>query len=185
MTLSTTSPHTKSLGSLLNLVDVHEVLHHILSKLQTEFIVSSKNQADIWSACLSFSLYFCILLNDTCQIQDQKLTSLFHGALQHRLKCLAVDYTSTRMEPFYSLSLPIKGNKTIEDAVKHVTDELEVNDFNAVNGTFLQGFGSQKAVQTTIFAQLPPLLFLHLKRYTYDANLKREIKVRQKLVFLI
>lgn len=106
------------------------------------------------------------------------MTSLFHGALQHRLKCLAVDYTSTRMEPFYSLSLPIKGNKTIEYAVKHVTDELEVNDFNAVNGTFLQGFGSQKAVQTTIFAQLPPLLFLHLKRYAFDANLKREIKVR-------
>jgi hypothetical protein len=152
MTLSTTSPQTKSLGSLLNLVDVHEVLHHILSKLQTEFI-------------------------------DQKLTSLFHGALQHRLKCLAVDYTSTRMEPFYSLSLPIKGNKTIEDAVKHVTDELEVNDFNAVNGTFLQGFGSQKAVQTTIFAQLPPLLFLHLKRYTYDANLKREIKLRDRMVY--
>jgi ubiquitin carboxyl-terminal hydrolase 7 len=110
-------------------------------------------------------------------LQDQKLTSLFHGALQHKLRCLAVDYTSTRMEPFYSLSLPIKGYKTIDEAVKHVTDDLEVNDFNAVNGTFLQGFGQQKAVQTTNFAQLPPLLFLHLKRYTYDTVLQRDIKV--------
>ncbi len=62
--------------------------------------------------------------------------------------------------------------------MKHVTEDLEVNDFNAVNGTFLQGFGSQKAIQTTVFAQLPPLLFLHLKRYTFDTNLQREIKVR-------
>ena len=82
------------------------------------------------------------------------------------------------MEPFFSLSLPIKGYKTIEEALKHITETLHVDDFNAVNGTFLQGFGSQKAIQTTAFAQLPPLLFLHLKRFAYDPILQREVKAR-------
>ena len=43
---------------------------------------------------------------------------LFEGKYQSVIKCMHVDFESTREEKFNTLSLTVKGNPSIEDSVR-------------------------------------------------------------------
>lgn len=51
---------------------------------------------------------------------------LFEGITQNVVKCVNVDFESTREEKFAMISLNVKGNKSIEDSFKEYVLEEEL-----------------------------------------------------------
>jgi ubiquitin carboxyl-terminal hydrolase 7 len=90
---------------------------------------------------------------------------LFEGVIKNYIKCINVNYESSRNETFYDLQLNVKGCKNVYDSFKdYIAEETLEGD----NQYHAEGFGKQDAKKGCIFIKFPPVLTLHLKRFEYD-----------------
>ena len=78
------------------------------------------------------------------------------------------------------LHLDIQGCKTVYQSLDKFT-EAEVLDGD--NKLSVPDHGLQDVRKGISFEQLPPVVFLHLKRFAYDFNRNREIKLNDKFEF--
>jgi len=96
---------------------------------------------------------------------EKTLPELFVGQMKTYIKCMNVDYESSRKEDFWDLQLNVKGSKTIDDAFK---DYVQVETLEGDNKYHADKFGLQDAKKGVIFEKLPQVLHLQLKRFEYD-----------------
>ena len=57
-------------------------------------------------------------------VVDGMISKLFEGKSQNYVECINVDFRSSREEPFYDLSLNVKGCRTLLDSFRQYV-ELE------------------------------------------------------------
>jgi ubiquitin carboxyl-terminal hydrolase 7 len=106
-------------------------------------------------------------------LQDQ-LKRLFCGTVDSYVKCVNVDYESSRSEEFWDLQLNVKGFKNLRQSFE---DLAAVEMMEGDNQYRAEGHGLQDAKKGIRFVSFPPVLHLQLKRFEYDFNKEQIIKV--------
>ncbi|SMN20418.1 similar to Saccharomyces cerevisiae YMR304W UBP15 Ubiquitin-specific protease involved in protein deubiquitination [Maudiozyma saulgeensis] len=111
---------------------------------------------------------------------EGELNEIFVGKMKSFIKCIDVDYESSRVEDFWDLQLNVKNMKNLAESFDSYT-ELEL--MNGENQYAAQDYGLQDAEKGVIFEYLPPVLHLQLKRFEYDFNYDQLIKINDRYEF--
>jgi ubiquitin carboxyl-terminal hydrolase 7 len=96
------------------------------------------------------------------------------------IKCVDVDFESSRIEDFYDIQLNVKNCK---DLVASFADYCTTETLEGENAYQAEGLGLQKARKGVIFTELPPVLHLQLKRFEYDMERDMMVKINDRHEF--
>lgn len=111
---------------------------------------------------------------------DGVLEELFMGKYKSYIRCVNVDYESSRVEPYCDISLDVRGCATLRDSFAKY---CEVETMDGENKYQAEGFGLQDARKGLIFEFFPPVLHLHLKRFEYDFMRNSMVKINDRQEF--
>ncbi|KAJ3029473.1 UNVERIFIED_CONTAM: hypothetical protein HDU68_012053 [Siphonaria sp. JEL0065] len=102
---------------------------------------------------------------------------LFVGEYKSYIKCMDVEFESSRAEEFYDVQLNVKGCRGVGESFK---DYISVETLEGDNKYHAEGFGLQNAKKGVVFTSLPPVLFLQLKRFEYDIEKDSMVKINDR-----
>ncbi|KAL6946770.1 hypothetical protein ACO0QE_001619 [Hanseniaspora vineae] len=105
---------------------------------------------------------------------------MFVGKMKSYIKCINIDYESSRIEDFWDIQLNVKDMKNLEQSFQNY---IEVETLDGENQYQTEGYGLQDAEKGVIFESFPPVLYLQLKRFEYDFNFDRLIKINDRYEF--
>lgn len=105
---------------------------------------------------------------------DGAISKLFEGKMKSFIKCINVDFESSRVEDYYDIQLNVKGCKNLVDSFE---DYITVETLEGDNKYMAEGHGLQDANKGVIFESFPPVLHLQLKRFEYDFMRDTMVKV--------
>ncbi|KAF8894531.1 hypothetical protein BD779DRAFT_1669025 [Infundibulicybe gibba] len=108
------------------------------------------------------------------------ITKLFVGKMKSYIKCVNVDYESSRIEEFNDIQLNVKGMKNLYESFK---DYVAVEMLDGENKYQAEGLGLQDAKKGIIFESFPPVLHLQLKRFEYDLQRDAMVKINDRHEF--
>ncbi|KAK9894556.1 cysteine proteinase [Cystobasidium minutum MCA 4210] len=111
---------------------------------------------------------------------DGAIKELFSGKMKSYIKCINVEYESSRSEEFYDIQLNVKGMKNLEAAFKDYVAEETLEGENRYQA---EGYGLQDAKKGVIFQSFPPVLHLQLKRFEYDFMRDVNVKINDRYEF--
>ncbi len=121
------------------------------------------------------------------------IQKLFVGKMKSYIKCVDVDFESSRIEEFngkttlssllidlclhslQDIQLNVKGMKNLYESFK---DYVAVETLDGENKYMAEGYGLQEAKKGIVFQSFPPVLHLQLKRFEYDIQRDAMVKVR-------
>ncbi|KAH9450894.1 hypothetical protein MJO29_009439 [Puccinia striiformis f. sp. tritici] len=139
------------------------------------------------------------VVQDFLRVLQQKLQSQMKGtradgAFQHlfagrrikNLKCTEVDYECSQEEIFYGIQLDVKNSdgrplKTLAESLKAYVTPGTVEGKNKYHTGGKHGL--QDAKKRTIFLEFPPVLHLHLKRFEYNLQTDKQVKINDPLEY--
>jgi len=96
------------------------------------------------------------------------------------IKCVNVDFESSRIEEFHDLQLNVKGMKNLHESFR---DYVAVDKLDGENKYTANGYGLQDAKKGVIFQSFPPVLHMQLKRYEYDVQRGAMVKLNDRHEF--
>ncbi|KAI9510844.1 ubiquitin carboxyl-terminal hydrolase 5 [Russula earlei] len=108
------------------------------------------------------------------------IAKLFVGKMKSYIKCVNVDFESSRIEEFNDLQLNVKGMKNLYDSFR---DYVAVEMLDGENKYQAEGYGLQDAKKGIIFQSFPPVLHLQLKRFEYDVQRDAMVKINDRHEF--
>ncbi|KAK7466969.1 ubiquitin-specific protease ubp15 [Stygiomarasmius scandens] len=108
------------------------------------------------------------------------IAKLFVGKMKSYIKCVNVDYESSRIEEFNDIQLNVKGMRNLYESFK---DYVAVETLDGENKYQAEGFGLQDAKKGIIFESFPPVLHLQLKRFEYDIQRDAMVKINDRHEF--
>lgn len=111
---------------------------------------------------------------------DGLLSKIFVGQMKSYIKCVNVDFESSRIEDYWDVQLNVKGMKTLEDSFK---DYVQVETLDGENQYMATGYGLQDAKKGVVFTSFPPVLHLQLKRYDFDFVREMMVKINDRYEF--
>ncbi|GAB7360635.1 hypothetical protein MBLNU230_g0515t1 [Neophaeotheca triangularis] len=111
---------------------------------------------------------------------EKALPDMFVGKMKTYLKCINVDYESSRTEDFWDLQLNVSGCKSVEESFNNY---IEVETLEGDNKYAAEGYGLQDAKKGVIFESFPNVLHLQLKRFEYDFQRDAMMKVNDRYEF--
>eukprot|EP00756_Hemistasia_phaeocysticola_P036162 Hpha_TRINITY_DN16625_c4_g4::TRINITY_DN16625_c4_g4_i1::g.182932::m.182932/K11838/USP7, UBP15; ubiquitin carboxyl-terminal hydrolase 7 len=118
-------------------------------------------------------------------IQHNSIDKLFRGEHAYFVRTTdGSDYSSTRLEQFYDLTLVVRGNRDIYQAFEQYCEKDILDGENKYQVEHDDGTKTKHpAERGCIFKTLPPVLILHLRRFDFDPQLLREAKVNDEFRF--
>jgi ubiquitin C-terminal hydrolase len=114
---------------------------------------------------------FNMLLSDVMEKKMKDTESegtfkfLFEGKLYSYIKCIDVDYESSREETFSDLQLTVRGVKDINESLAKYTEEELLDGEDKYDS---EKFGKQTAKIGKKFISFPNVLIAQLKRFEYN-----------------
>lgn len=96
------------------------------------------------------------------------------------VRCINVNYESSRVETFKDIQLNVKGCKNLNESFR---DYIKIEMLIGENQYRHETFGPQDAKKGIIFVSFPPVLHLHLKRFGYDSETCGMFKVCYVFLF--
>ncbi|KAJ3479232.1 hypothetical protein NLI96_g9207 [Meripilus lineatus] len=108
------------------------------------------------------------------------IQNLFVGKMKSFIKCVNVDFESSRIEEFNDIQLNVKGMKNLYESFK---DYVQVETLDGENKYQAEGYGLQDAKKGIIFQSFPPVLHLQLKRFEYDIQRDAMVKINDRHEF--
>lgn len=105
---------------------------------------------------------------------EKALDEIFRGETLRYVRCLNVPFESTGKEPFYDVAVTVKGMPSLERSLAAFVEPEFLVGENSYNA---EGYGLQEAKLGVVFATLPPVLHIQLKRFEYDFERDRVVKV--------
>uniref|UniRef100_A0A1I7SZZ6 ubiquitinyl hydrolase 1 n=2 Tax=Caenorhabditis tropicalis TaxID=1561998 RepID=A0A1I7SZZ6_9PELO len=126
---------------------------------------------------------FCRVLLDNLETkmkgtsEEKSIPNLFRGNMKSYIKCLDVDYESSRTESFYDVQLNVLGMESLERAFEAYTTSEILDDENKYDAG---DYGLQRAEKGVKFVELPPVLHVQLMRFQYCGV---EQKINERFTF--
>lgn len=111
---------------------------------------------------------------------DGAVTNIFMGKMKSYIKCINVDYESSRVEDFYDIQLNVKGCSDLDESFERY---VGVETMDGENKYMAEGYGLQDACKGVSFERFPPVLHLQLKRFEYDMQRDTMVKINDHHVF--
>ncbi|KAF8350768.1 hypothetical protein F5887DRAFT_1210069 [Amanita rubescens] len=108
------------------------------------------------------------------------IAKLFVGKMKSYIKCVNVDYESSRSEEFNDIQLNVKGMKNLLESFR---DYVAVEMLEGENKYHAEGYGLQDAKKGIVFQSFPPVLHLQLKRFEYDIQRDAMVKINDRHEF--
>ncbi|KAG8854609.1 hypothetical protein FRB91_003318 [Serendipita sp. 411] len=108
------------------------------------------------------------------------INRLFVGKMKSYIRCVNVDFESSRTEEFYDIQLNVKGMKNLRESFQ---DYVAVETLEGDNKYQAEGHGLQDAKKGVIFQSFPPVLHLQLKRFEYDIQRDAMVKINDRHEF--
>lgn len=113
-------------------------------------------------------------------IAEKALPDMFVGKMKTYLRCINVEYESSRIEDYWDLQLNVGGCRSVTDSFKtYIQEETLEGD----NKYAAEGYGLQDAKKGVIFESFPSVLHLQLKRFEYDFERDAMMKVNDRYEF--
>ncbi|CAO0799162.1 unnamed protein product [Mucor circinelloides] len=108
------------------------------------------------------------------------IRDIFVGKTKSYIKCMNVNYESSRSEEFYDIQLNVKGCRDLKESFEdYVREEILEKE----NKYMADGHGLQDAKKGVIFETLPPVLQIQLKRFDYDMEEDAMVKINDRHEF--
>ncbi len=140
---------------------LHEDLNQAHKQAKSPYPKSRKKTNEILAA-IAWREY----LKKNCS----KIVDLFQGQLLSTLKCLTCKHISRTFETFMYLSVPIpktkSGNPSLQDCIREFTKEETLDGPEKWNCPKCKS--PQKAIKKFDIWKVPPLLIVHIKRFSYS-----------------
>ncbi|KAH8116990.1 cysteine proteinase [Phellopilus nigrolimitatus] len=111
---------------------------------------------------------------------DGAISRLFVGKMKSYVRCVNVDYESSRTEDFNDISLNVKGMKNLQESFR---DYVAVETLDGDNKYQAEGYGLQDAKKGIVFQSFPPVLHIQLKRFEYDIQRDAMVKINDRHEF--
>ncbi|KAG1052933.1 hypothetical protein G6F43_004949 [Rhizopus delemar] len=111
---------------------------------------------------------------------EDSIKRLFVGKMKSYIKCINVEYESSRSEDYYDIQLNVKNCKNLEESFRNY---IEVETLEGENKYMAEGYGLQDAKKGVIFESFPPVLHLQLKRFEYDMMRDAMFKINDRHEF--
>eukprot|EP00929_Paragymnodinium_shiwhaense_P086380 TRINITY_DN46913_c0_g1_i1.p1 TRINITY_DN46913_c0_g1~~TRINITY_DN46913_c0_g1_i1.p1 ORF type:complete len:1421 (-),score=268.03 TRINITY_DN46913_c0_g1_i1:194-4456(-) len=116
---------------------------------------------------------------------DGAIKTLFEGEYENYIECTDIEYRSTRSETFYDLQLNVRNDvgkdlTTLEESLKDFCSEEVLEDDNAYDAG---AHGKQRARKGIKFKRFPPVLYIQLKRFMFDAERMDMCKINGRMDF--
>ncbi|VDM62869.1 unnamed protein product [Angiostrongylus costaricensis] len=111
---------------------------------------------------------------------EDEIPSLFRGIMKSYIRCINVNFESTKEEPFYDIQLNIKGKCNIMQSFR---EYVQVERLDGENKYDAGDYGMQPAEKGVKFVSFPPVLHLQLMRFQYDVTRDANRKINDKFVF--
>eukprot|EP00033_Pygsuia_biforma_P004844 GCRY01005310.1.p1 GENE.GCRY01005310.1~~GCRY01005310.1.p1 ORF type:complete len:451 (+),score=103.30 GCRY01005310.1:149-1501(+) len=108
------------------------------------------------------------------------IADLLEGKMKTYIRCINVDYESSRIEPFYDIALDVKGVKNIYESFKKYIEKERLEGDNKYDSG---KHGLQDAEKGIIFSHFPKVLHLQLKRFQFDFFFERNTKINDCFEF--
>lgn len=108
---------------------------------------------------------------------DGVIKGLFEGKMKSFIKCINVNFESSRTESFYDIQLNVKGKKNLKESFE---DYISIETLEDENKYQAEGYGYQDARKGVIFQSFPPVLHMQLKRFEYDFTEFRMVKINDR-----
>ncbi|KAH3762073.1 ubiquitin hydrolase [Pelomyxa schiedti] len=131
---------------------------------------------------------FLIQLFDSLEMEltaggnsDNFIKSLFGGTVCQQVISQECEHVSSQLQGFFTLSLELKGKKTLEESLAHY---IEGDTLTGDNKYSCERCAAKvSAIKRTTISQLPPSLVIHNKRFDFDYQEMRRIKVNDHHFF--
>ncbi|KAH9958956.1 hypothetical protein BC827DRAFT_532861 [Russula dissimulans] len=179
--------------------DAHEFLNYLLNKIVEE-IQSDKHHKDkdkdssssnasgedlSSSVTLVSNNAATLTANSDCTQQSGTSGTLVHrlfeGTLTSETRCLTCETVSSRDESFLDLSIDIEQNSSVTACLR----QFSASEMLCQRNKFFcdSCCGLQEAEKRMKIKKLPNILALHLKRFKYQEDLKKYIKLAYRVAF--
>ncbi|GMH41327.1 hypothetical protein BSKO_09237 [Bryopsis sp. KO-2023] len=96
---------------------------------------------------------------------DASIARLFRGRVENTIEASAVNFESSREETFLSIFLRVAG---LDGLVASLNDYAEEEVLKGDNQIFVEDEGLVDGIRTSKFAELPPVLQLDFRRFTFN-----------------
>ncbi|KAG5718064.1 putative ubiquitin carboxyl-terminal hydrolase creB, partial [Termitomyces sp. T112] len=162
--------------------DAHEFLNYLLNKIVEE--VEEKRKTDDSSEDLSKSvttLQSRAPSAGSSQHHSTLVHRLFEGVLTSETRCLTCETVSSRDEAFLDLSIDIEQNSSVTACLRQFSASemlCHKNKFFCDSCCDLQ-----EAEKRMKIKRLPNVLALHLKRFKYQEESQRYVKLAYRVAF--
>ncbi|THH17441.1 hypothetical protein EW146_g3362 [Bondarzewia mesenterica] len=150
--------------------DLNRVLHKPLSLVSHEREAELEKLPQQIASEQEWQLY--------CRRNDSLIVDYFQGQFRNRLECLTCHKTSTTYNSFMYLSLPVPTNKIHKVSLQQCLDafvkEEVMEKSDAWNCPHCKTL--RKATKQLSLSRLPPVLLIHLKRFSFKGPFTDKIE---------
>lgn len=108
------------------------------------------------------------------------LNDIFVGKMKSFIRCINVDYESSRIEDFWDIQLNVKSLKNVKESFENYVESEVLSGDNKYDAA---GYGLQDAEKGVIFESFPPVLYLQLKRFEYNFEYDQLVKINDRYEF--
>jgi ubiquitin carboxyl-terminal hydrolase 34 len=138
--------------------------------------VDSNTQQD----AQEFLLKIFELLDEESRLDQESPTNIFRGQTVQCISCSHVNFKKERYEHFYDLSVDIDKAENLVEALDRL---FEPCDLSGSNQYRTPDNGLQDALKSQYISKLPNVLFVHLKRFSYDPDSDTMVKLPNRVMF--
>ncbi|KAF8529749.1 hypothetical protein BU17DRAFT_13871, partial [Hysterangium stoloniferum] len=165
--------------------DAHEFLGFLLNKIVEDLEVEMKKMTgsvgSLPGAYSSTSQSNSSGSQRNWNSQKTFVHSLFEGTLTSETRCLTCETVSSRDESFLDLSIDIEQNSSVTACLRQFSASEMLSQKNKF---FCDSCGSlQEAEKRMKIKKLPNVLALHLKRFKYQEDVQKYIKLSYRVAF--
>ena len=111
---------------------------------------------------------------------ENALSDMFVGKMKTYIRCIDVEFESSRVEDFWDLQMNVSGCKSLKESFENY---IAVETLEGDNKYHAEGIGLQDAKKGVIFETFPNVLHLQLKRFEYDFVRDMMVKVNDRYEF--
>ncbi|CAG8546598.1 4576_t:CDS:2 [Gigaspora rosea] len=116
----------------------------------------------------------------TINSADDTISRLFVGKMKSYIRCVNINYESSRIEDYYDISLKVKGCQTLSDSFMNYIREESCEGDNRYQ---TESYGLQDAKKGLIFESFPSVLRIQLNRFEYDMQMNAVVKITDRLEY--